>query len=164
MAKKSAKSSKRTLFDLITIILSGSVFGWLALPYVKFDASVLGSSTTSGYKLLDFDANEAIATVLLIPVIVAGLLALASISKTLVDVGVVNSKSASKMLGLVMMVLALVMVGISVATMIVVPKQCTSHNFGSLGNVGSSAQWLGMIATLLVSLLSLATSYLAAKK
>ena len=68
MAKKS-KFGSAVIFDLIVLVLAGGIFGLLALPFVKAETTIIGftgSTTVSGYDLLNFEANAGIATVILL--------------------------------------------------------------------------------------------------
>lgn len=167
MAKKS-KSKGNPLFSLLAIVFAGAVFGILAMPFVKASVSALGSklaeTSYSGYSLLDFEANSGMATVILPLVIFAGLLALVSLVKLLLDLGVVKNGKVGRTLGLVMAVLGLALVGAAIATMIVVPNNC---NAGALGNVvagGTKPQWLALILMLVDGLVATCVSLMSAKK
>ena len=84
MGKKTSNkiNSRNLLIDLLCFIFIGGVFGLLAMPYVKYELSLIigsGSSTTSGYELLNFDANASVATVILLLIIFASLAVLFTI-------------------------------------------------------------------------------------
>lgn len=163
MAKK---NSKKALFDLVTLVLTGGIYGLLALPFVKAEASALGwstSSVASGYSLLDFEANSGVATVILLMVIFAGIAAFSSLCKLVFDGGFLKSKSASKFLGFGAVLFSLALVGAVVAAMIVIPQNCSSSSLGSLASASTNPQWGTLIGCLAASLLALGTSFKASK-
>ena len=163
MAKK---SSKKAFYDFLTVALSGGVYGFLALPFVKSEASILGQSsswTASAYQLLDFEANSGIATVVLLTIIFAGVLAFFALCKLVFDAGFLKSKAASKYLGFATVLFALALIGVSIAAMIVIPKSCSTSSLGGWISAGTTAQWGGLIANLAAGILALGTSYLSTK-
>lgn len=167
MAKKSTKkNSLKALWSFLTLIFAGAIFGMLALPFVKYGGSAGShsiSSSSSGYELLDFNGNTAIATVILLLVIFASLLVVVSIMKLCADCGVIKNKSAKKFLSFALVVLSLAVLAMCVVCMIVVPTECDSIGSGSF-SVGSYASWLGLIFTTVVGIGATITSIYAVKK
>lgn len=163
MAKK---NSKKALFDFVTVIFTGGIFGLLALPFVKAEASVLGwstSSVASGYSLLDFEANEGVATVILLMIIFAGIAAFSSLCKLVFDAGFLKSKAASKFLGFAAVLGALALVGATVTAMIVISNNCSTSDFGGIISAGATPQWASLIGNLACAILGLGASFKAAK-
>lgn len=169
MAKKSSKKSmKFVLLDLLSLILAGGLIGFLALPYVKYQASALVSTyetTASGFKLLDFDGNTAIATVVLLIIIFASLLAVSAILKICCDAKVITNKTCGKAISLCLILFAFASLVMAVVAMIVVSSECSAGSLGFLGiGGGSKPSWLALILGLLVSLSALISSLLSVKK
>lgn len=167
MAKKSTKkNSAKALWSFLTLIFAGAIFGTTALPFVRYGGSAGShsiSSSSSGYELLNFDGNTAIATVILLLVIFASLLALVSIMKLCADCGVIKNKSAKKFLSFALVVLSLAVFVMCVVCMIVVPTECSSIGTGSF-SAGSYASWLGLIFTTVVGIGATITSIYSVKR
>ncbi len=159
MAKK---SSKNTLFDFIALVLAGAVFGILAMPFKIGKLTVLGKETTStlsGYDLLNFDTDAGLATVILLVIIFASILALFALVKLLVDEKIISNKTVAKCVNLGLLVSALAVVAIAVAAMIVVPSKCDFvDGFG-----GTIAGWVALIILLVDGLGALVLSWFAHK-
>lgn len=170
MAKKSSKKASngtRKILDLVLFVLAGGMFGLLAMPFITGEASsVLGKVTNniSGYNLLDFEANAGFATIILLFIVFASLLAVLSILKLCCDAGLIKNKSFNKLVKFGVVVFALALVILSVVTMIVIPTNCEAYSFGGLASIGNHANWLTLILVTVVNLLSLATSYFSTKK
>ncbi len=159
MAKK---SSKNTLFDFVALILAGAVFGILAMPFKISKLTVLGKETTStlsGYDLLNFDADTGLATVILLVIIFASILALFALVKLLVDEKIISNKTVGKCVNLGLIVSALAVVAIAVAAMIVVPSSCETL----IDGVGTYAGWVALIILLVDGLSALVLSWFAHK-
>lgn len=173
MAKKHSKksttkkSTKKLGLDLLLLILSAGTFGLLALPYVKYEvSSVLGStqSTTSGYELLNFEANSGVATVILLLIIFASLLILMCVLKMLVDCGVVKNSMAGKIASFGTVCVAFAVLVMTIVNIIVIPSSCSAGGFGSYFSAGSYAGWLGLILTLVLGLGDFVVSVFSVKK
>ena len=127
MAKKSSKFGK-TLADFLALVLSGVVFGLLAMPFISGKGSALGGEivkNASGYDLLNFDSNAGLATVILLLIIFASLMAVCAILKLLYDEKIVSNKTFGKVVGFGLIIMALAVVVMAIVAMIVVPT-----NFG----------------------------------
>lgn len=167
MAKKATKKTGNILFDILILLLAGGIFGFLALPYMSSKATVFGKevvSNISGYDLLNFDANSGIATVILLLVIFASLLALFAIVKILADLGMFKNKKASRLLSFIVILLALAVFAMTITNMIYIPTECNSGSLGSYFAAGTYPAWLGLILTAVDSLLALVTSLFTLKK
>lgn len=170
MAKKSSKKASngtKKILDLVLLVLAGGMFGLLAMPFITGEAtSVLGTVTNniSGYNLLDFEANAGFATIVLLFIIFASLLAVLSILKLCCDAGLIKNKSFNKLVKFGVVVFALALVVLSVVTMIVIPTNCEAYSLGSIVSVGNHANWLTLILVAVVNLFSLATSFYSTKK
>lgn len=169
MAKsKSSKSNTKALLDFVVLVLAGAIFGFLALPFVggKIE-SVIGNSdtaTTSGYGLLDFEANSGIATCILLTIIFASLLVCGAILKLLADAGVVKGASLAKVSGLVTVVFALAVLVMAIVVMIVIPSNCESFNIGGLVGAKNFAIWYALIINAVVSLGAFVASVFSIRK
>lgn len=170
MAKKSSKKSMKALgLDLLVLLFSGAMFGLLAVPYIKMEASsgILGagtSSTISGYDLLNFDSDAGMATCILLLVIFASLMALLAIVKMLGDAGIIKSRRVMKLIGFGMVFMAFAVLVMTIVNMIVVPSKCNSSSIGSIISAGSYAYWLGLILSGVSALLGFVASIFAVKK
>lgn len=162
MAKK---SSKNTLFDFLALILSGAVFGILAMPFITSKLAVAGKETTStmsGYDLLNFEADSGLATVVLLLVIFASILALFALIKLLVDEKIISNKTVAKCADLCLLLSALAVVVMAIVAMIVVPSKCSAEKVGSL-TVGTFAGWVALVILLVDALVALVMSWSAHK-
>lgn len=167
MAKKSSKSMKGFLFDFLVLVLAGGLLGFLALPFMKYQTTALGSTAVtnySGYGLLNFDANAGIATVILLLVIFASLLTLFAIVKMLADLGLFKNKSISKILAYVVVFLAFAALVLTITNMIYIPTQCNSGSIGSYFSTGTQAAWLGLIISAVDALFAFVASLFTLKK
>ena len=169
MAKKSSKSALKLIMDFVTLILGGLVLAFLALPHVNTKASsgFLGgeiSKTTSGYSLISFEegANTGVSVVLLLIIIVASLLVLASLVKILADTGVV--KTTSKTVGIVMAVFALALTALLIANIFTVSGACNMGGFGDLFQAGTEPVLATLIVNAIIGFASLVTSLVSIKK
>lgn len=163
MAKrKSSNKGSKTLFNIITLVFAGCLIGFLALPYVKFQASALGSTheeTTSGFSLLDFEGNSAVATVILLLLIFASILALFTLVKMLCDAKVINNKSLSKLVGYLVVLFALASLVMTIVAMIVISNNCKSGSLGLLGiGAGTKPAWFELILSAVMGLGATCTS------
>lgn len=169
MAKKSSskKNMKKVGFDFLALIFSGAIFGLLALPFIKHKiTSIVGDtvSNTSGYALLDFEANAGIATLILLFIIFASIAVMLSILKLLIDAGVIKSASANKIAGFGLVIMAFAIFVVSIVSMIVIASNCNSGSIGSVFSAGSYAGWLGLILVAVSGLLCFVSSIFAIKK
>lgn len=168
MAKKSSKKSMKNFgLDLLVLLFSGAMFGFLAMPYVKGEvSSILGttSTTVSGYNLLNFDNDAGMATCILLLVIFASLMALLAIVKMLGDAGIIKSRRVMKLIGFCMVFMALAVLVMTIVNMIVVPSKCNSSSLGSIISAGSYAYWLGLILSSVSALLGFVASIFAVKQ
>lgn len=169
MAKKSSKKSmKFVLLDLLTLLLGGALIGFLALPYIKYQASGFGSTleqTASGFNLLDFDGNAGIATIVLLLIIFASLTILFALLKACVDGKIINDKSFSKIAKFGLIVSAIACFIITIVAMIVIASECSSGSLGIFGiGAGSKPAWLSLITSALIGLGALVSSLLSVKK
>lgn len=166
MAKKSSNFGK-TLVDFLALVLSGVVFGLLAMPFISAKMTILGKevvSNTSGYDLLNFDANASLATVVLLLIIFASLMAVCSILKLLYDAKIVSNKTFGKVVGLGLILMAFAVVVMAIVAMIVVPSNCEAYySFGS-ASAGNYAGWFALVLVLVDALAGLIASYFAIKK
>lgn len=162
MAKKSSKFGK-TLADFLALVLSGVVFGLLAMPFISGKGSALGGEivkNASGYDLLNFDSNAGLATVVLLLIIFASLMAVCAILKLLYDAKIVSNKTFGKVVGLGLILMAFAVVIMAIVAMIVVPTNCKAHSLGSSDYAG----WFALVLVLVDALAGLIASYLAIKK
>lgn len=168
MAKKSTKkNSKKVLFDILVLILSASLLGLLALPFIKSEvSSILGSlsNTISGYKLIDFDLDTTIATFMLLTAIFASLSVLFSIFKLIGDLNIVKNKTFTKFSSVGLILITFITLVLSIAITIVIPVKCNSNNLGSLFSAGNYAVWYSLAVVILVSLLSFISSFISNRK
>lgn len=167
MAKKSSRNMRGLLFDFLILVLAGGIFGFLALPFMNYQTTVLGASSVtnySGYDLLNFDANVGIATIVLLLIIFASLLGLLAIVKMLADCRLIKSKSLSRILTCIVVFLAFAVFVLTIANMIYIPTQCNSGSIGSYFSTGTQASWLGLTLTSVDALLVLVTSLFTLKK
>lgn len=165
MAKKSSKFGK-TLADFLALVLSGVVFGLLAMPFISSKMTIAGReivSNASGYDLLNFDANAGLATVVLLLIIFASLMAVCAILKLLYDEKIVSNKTFGKVVGFGLILMAFAVVVMAIVAMIVVPTNCKSYSLWG-ASVGSYAGWLALVLVLVDALAGLIASYLAIKK
>jgi len=131
MAKKSSKKGISKLLDLILIVIAGGMFGFLAMPYINNKVtSVLGDTikTVSGYQLLDFEADGGLATIILLLIIFASLLAVLSVLKLCFDANIIKNKTVGKVAGFGVVVMALAILVVCIVAMIVVPNKCSSYS------------------------------------
>lgn len=169
MAKKktSKKNSKTTLLDFIVLVLAGGMFGLLALPFMKAEwkvGSVTNVAKASGYDLLNFEANSGVAVCILLLVIFASLLAVASLCKLLADAGIVKDSTFVKISSFATVVMALAVFAMTIAIMIVVPTNCDAYSLGGVLSAGSYAVWVSLIANAVVGLGAFVASVFASKK
>ena len=167
MAKKSSKKSVNKLLDLILFVIAGGMFGFLAMPYISNKVtSVLGDTINniSGYQLLDFEADSGLATIILLLIIFASLLALLSIVKFCFDSHIIKNKSVGKIAGFGVVVMALAILVVCVVAMIVVPDKCSSYSFGGFVSAGNYANWFTLILTTGVYAMGLVVSFYSIKK
>ena len=169
MAKKSSKSGLKLIMDFVTLILGGLVLAFLALPHVntKAGSGVLGgevSETTSGYSLISFEEGEnmGVSIVLLLIIIVASLLVLASLVKVLADTGVI--KTTSKTVGIVMAVFALALTALLIANIFTVSGACNMADGGNFFQLGTEPVLASLIINAIVGFASLVTSIVSVKK
>lgn len=169
MAKKSSskKSMKKVGLDFLALIFSGAIFGLLALPFINHKITTgIGESisTTSGYDLLNFEADAGVATLILLFIIFASFAVLLALTKMLIDAGVLKAGNANKIIGFGLLIMTLAILVVSIVTMIVIPSKCSSSSIGSLFSAGSYAGWLGLIFVTVSGLLSFVSSIFAIKK
>lgn len=165
MAKKSSNFGK-TLADFLALVLSVVVFGLLAMPFISAKMTILGKevvSNASGYDLLNFDANAGLATVVLLLIIFASLMAVCAILKLLYDAKIVSNKTFGKVVGLGLILMAFAVVVMAIVAMIVVPSNCEAYSFGS-ASAGNYAGWFALVLVLVDALAGLIASYFAIKK
>lgn len=166
MAKKSSNFGK-ALADFLALVLSGAVFGLLAMPFISAKMTVFGKeivSNASGYDLLDFDTNASLATVVLLLIIFASLMAVCAILKLLYDEKIVSNKTFGKVVGFGLIIMALAVVVMAIVAMIVVPSNCEAYSFGSTASAGNYAGWLALVLVLVDALAGIIASYFAIKK
>ncbi len=170
MAKrKSSKSSmKVVLLNIITLVFAGCLIGFLGLPYVKHQVSGFGSTyeeTASGFSLLDFEANSGVATVVLLLLIFASILALLVLVKIFCDAGIIKSKSLSKLVGYGVVLFALASFVMTIVAMIVIPNNCNSGSLGIFGiGGGTKPAWFELILSAVMGLGATVTGVLSMKK
>lgn len=166
MAKKSSKkSTKYLLLDLLTLVFAGCLLGFLALPYAKSKVNILGGtseSPISGYSMLDFNADSGLATVILLLVIFASILALLGLLKVCCDTGVIKNKSVVKLIKFGLILFALASLVMTIVAMIVVPSKCSSIG-GSSASLGTYADWFVLILSTIMGVGALFSSVLSAK-
>ena len=165
MAKKSSNFGK-ALADFLALVLSGAVFGLLAMPFISAKGSALGGeivNNASGYDLLNFDSNAGLATVVLLLIIFASLMAVCAILKLLYDEKIVSDKTFGKVVGFGLIIMALAVVVMAIFAMIVVPSNCKSYSLWG-ASAGSYAGWLALVLVLVDALAGLIASYFAIKK
>lgn len=169
MAKKktSKKSSAKALLDLVVLVLTGAVFGFLALPFVEAKGTVLGVTTvahTSGYGLLDFEANSGVATCILLTIIFASLLAVVALCKLLSDAGIIKNATCAKVCSFACVIMALAVLVMAIVVMIVVPTNCKSYSVGGFASAGNYAVWYALIINAVVSLAGFVASVFSIRK
>lgn len=169
MAKKSSSKAKtgNLLLDLLALIFSAGIFGLLAMPYVKYEvSSVIGSasSQSSGYQLLDFEANAGVSTMILLLIIFASISILFAIVKMLVDAKILKGKNAVKLANFGLIVMTLILTVISIVSIIVIASNCGANGFGSIVSAGSYAGWFGLILTVVCSGLAFVSSIFSVKR
>ena len=166
MAKKS-KFGSAVIFDLIVLVLAGGIFGLLALPFVKAETTIIGftgSTTVSGYDLLNFEANAGIATVILLIIIFASVLALSALCRVFVDGGMVKSKSLDKYAMIGMNLISLALLVCSIIITIMIPANCSADGVGSIFAAGSYAVWYSLALTIVVSFAAFCVSGMVRRK
>lgn len=166
MAKKS-KVNNSIIFDIIILVIAGLVFAFLALPYVDYQVSVLGQTGVehvSGYALLDFEANEGLATIIMFTIIFAGVLAFAALFRLLTDFGVFKDGLIAKIIKLALLISALGVLVMSIIAVISVPAACSSSSLGSLVSGGSYAVWYSLALQIVLGLGAVACVAMAKKK
>lgn len=169
MTKKSRKTmgKGRILLDFLAFIFAGAIFGFLALPFIKYEmVSAIGSvsATASGYGLLDFDVNSDIATVLLILIIFTSLAVVFAFLKILTDARIIRSRSVGKFISGGFLFLSFATLALAIAGMVVVPVNCSSGGLGSYFSAGTYAHWLGLIATMVSALISFIIGIFSVRK
>lgn len=168
MAKKSTKKScKKVLFDILVLILSAVLLGFLALPFIKNEvSSILGSlsNTISGYELINFDLDTTIATFILLTTIFASLSALFSIFKLLIDLNIVKNKAFKNFTNFGLILITFITLALAISVTIIIPVKCNSNSLGSLISAGSYAVWYSLAVITFVSLLSFLFSFMSSKK
>lgn len=173
MAKKSSKGAKKSskglvkLLDLIVLAVAGGMFGFLAMPFITGKVTIGGLQSTvsdTGYNLLNFDADAGLATITLLLIIFASMLAVLSIIKLCYDFNLIKDKSLGKIIGYSLIAMALAVLVVSIVAMIVVPSKCESHSIGGYLSGGSYANWVTLILITAVSLGGLIASFFSVKK
>lgn len=169
MAKKSSKNtSKIKLYDLILFILAGGIFGLLAMTFFTGKFEILERTiptTFSGYSLLDFEANAGFATIILLFIIFASLLVIASLIKFCCDLNIIKNKNILKISKFSVVVLSFALLVLSIVNMIVIPINCEAYALGDLISSGTYANWFTLILFTVVSLISFVCSvYLVKNK
>lgn len=166
MAKKSSKKSMSKWLDLVLLLIAGGMFGFLAMPFISAKiTSGLGNivKTASGYKLLDFENDAGLATIILLFIVFASILAISSLLKFCYDANLTKNKTLGKATNFSVVIIALALVVLSIVSMIVVPTKCESFSlFGA--SAGNYANWFTLILIAVVSLGGLATAFYSRKK
>ncbi len=161
MAKKSGGSLMKVILDIITIVLGGLVFAFLALP---FHSSSIGEHTigsVSGYDYIDFGdlAPKGCAIVLLLLLIFAGIMILGAVMKLLCDINVVKSSGFAKFANFMTIIGGLMVAVLSIVNIITVSVYL-SDTLGGVFDTG----WAALIIIAIVGVASLATSALTVRK
>lgn len=165
--KSSKKSGVKAILDFVVLALAGGMFGFLALPFVKAQASGLGETRElaryNGYQLMDFENNAGVATCVLLMIIFASLLAVFAIVKMLADIGTLKGATLSKVVAFGTVVLALAVLVMTIVLMIVIPTNCKVNGaFGFSG--GTTAVWYGLIINACAGLATFVTSVFSIRK
>lgn len=155
------------IMNIATVVLTVLLIGFIALPHIE--GFLLGESvgTQSGYDCISFGDGDpkGVATVLLLLVIFACLLALTAILKILADTGVVKSAKFAKVVNIVLVVLSVITAILAIVNIITVATYCNDNYAAVAGKDNGLVACFGtLIVNAIIACVTIATSVVSIKK